>query len=1268
MKFEQLYNNIVPLFALCDELPVLVLELGRTCAQLLNAESVRVFIVDSSRDLLYGYTGDAKQEQTFPLRDSENVACHVAVSGQTINLTDCKSQKRFRVQFQEDMVAENALILPIKNQRTLAVFGVFVAINKQGRSFNEADEAICEDLQRICYTAMALAVERYSHMKAIEALIDQRNNLSNAKDLENTKTRTEKLCRLLALVSKCVDPLTAIHRFVQGAKEALGVQDIKYVPYSQDNGGMLLAESAVESNVGALGRCVQTQRTVHVPDPLYNRMIHKESDLPANVNHGTIAEMLYVPFFSSPERGQKKDGRNNTGRGEQIGVQVDGLQLQGIWRVSASESGTFDKHFQAMVEAVSELLQYLCDRGAKLEQTAIQSGFGGATSTSISHNSSNFQEIYGANGMRNLFKAVVPGLRKSLRCSRAYILVADETNDVLWTVLPPNYDTKVEVPLNNKHIEGQVYATGTVVNVINLNKPCLDQVLGYQPNALIAVPIRDSQDKKVKGVLVGVDKKGMAQFDQVDEIQAIQYSSATAIGLKHALLQLKKAHECRQYHLFSQALVTILKCNNFREFVVTSETLLCSLSTCKNCDLFLLTREGDAVVKFRAKNQPSEDDDFGSGDDGNDKEDPKSETINAGYVAEERIPLGRVDYVDKALVGQVVWPDGIFLREDGEEALRKDERNTRIVCIVPICMASGAIIGMIRLHDDPVRQTFEDLDIAMLQTFGCVAGEVANWLRKTYEPARSRDRHLQRLILVTRTDGRLVRFNGSTKAVLGKSDSVLRSVACWEWMMENDVWTATMKQLFFGSGEEPKAKALEPAEPKATLSGIYIKDFHWVLKGKVLTAELSCIPYYADSCAVLSQCHICLSNIRPFDGSVVLPLYLTPSDQDTEDHDPSDRTCDSFLLGCHLQLLRDDATDQEFALTSVRMKLIECIQRFDGKIYLLGEDDLYAIFSDHVDCLCAGVAVDQDLGPLIDDFGYDVTVCSTHARFDGAVPVAPPYELSRLRQTSRAADLQDRSRHAVKKTYQAEAPKGDKPKPALGHLSELPDALAPIEVPAPVHKALNDLMQRVLRYDFRGFFICTLPSRFPHDFATSPVERNFSPTFRPGQKPVSVMKALVGRDAPVALARDQEGQEKWLQTICIVHGRMREIPQATLDHMARLQMAFRSMLDGKALLQAIQELVGLIQSGLHDRLSLMVTPQLILLLRRAMRLLLDQELHAQWQQVWDWEEPSTEMLRQLVKPFSDNFDEEPWLRQFLDNAVDMLGNIEAGQYDSVSGS
>ena len=44
---------------------------------------------------------------------------------------------------------------------------------------------------------------------------------------------------------------------------------------------------------------------------------------------------------------------------------------------------------------------------------------------------------------------------------------------------------------------------------------------------------------------------------------------------------------------------------------------------------------------------------------------------------------------------------------------------------------------------------------------------------------------LPRLLLVTDREGRLHRFHGSSKAVLGKSDSNLRTAPCWLWFPEN---------------------------------------------------------------------------------------------------------------------------------------------------------------------------------------------------------------------------------------------------------------------------------------------------------------------------------------------------------------------------------------------------------------------------------------------------------------------------------------------------
>ena len=154
---------MVPLFSLCDDMRALMWSLSQNCATLLHAAKVHIFVVDTNRgpvfasffpfpllakllrsgwagglfpvvyisfpvsthwflfytlilllrgcrnaelvcekyekkDLLYTYRS-GNQEQTYALRDSENIACHVAVTGQTVNLVNCKSQKRYATWF-----------------------------------------------------------------------------------------------------------------------------------------------------------------------------------------------------------------------------------------------------------------------------------------------------------------------------------------------------------------------------------------------------------------------------------------------------------------------------------------------------------------------------------------------------------------------------------------------------------------------------------------------------------------------------------------------------------------------------------------------------------------------------------------------------------------------------------------------------------------------------------------------------------------------------------------------------------------------------------------------------------------------------------------------------------------------------------------------------------------------------------------------------------------------------------------------------------------
>ena len=55
--------------------------------------------MDHNRDVLA--TKLNGQEKTYALRDSENMSCHVAVTGTTINLVNARGQRRFRIDFQD---------------------------------------------------------------------------------------------------------------------------------------------------------------------------------------------------------------------------------------------------------------------------------------------------------------------------------------------------------------------------------------------------------------------------------------------------------------------------------------------------------------------------------------------------------------------------------------------------------------------------------------------------------------------------------------------------------------------------------------------------------------------------------------------------------------------------------------------------------------------------------------------------------------------------------------------------------------------------------------------------------------------------------------------------------------------------------------------------------------------------------------------------------------------------------------------------------------
>ena len=69
-------------------------------------------------------------------------------------------------------------------------------------------------------------------------------------------------------------------------------------------------------------------------------------------------------------------------------------------------------------------------------------------------------------------------------------------------------------------------------------------------------------------------------------------------------------------------------------------------------------------------------------------------------------------------------------------------------------------------------------------------------------------------------------------------------------------------------------------------------------------------------------------------------------------------------------------------------------------------------------------------------------------------------------------------------------------------------------------------------------------------------------------------------------------------------------------------------------------------------------PQLLMLLKRTLMILMDRNVALQWKGIWTWPEPAINELRQALPSYTATLQEEPWLRQFVESALDLLQMLE----------
>uniref|UniRef100_A0A0G4I8I7 GAF domain-containing protein n=1 Tax=Chromera velia CCMP2878 TaxID=1169474 RepID=A0A0G4I8I7_9ALVE len=1018
------------------------------------------------------------QATVYPLRDSDNVACHVALTAEVLQVDDMEDSDRFRAEFDESYEVRNLMALPIfvsprsvgggsnrrrkgssafvtqrtvtldvdggspndkdpasKSGRSLgfsgttaagrsavlgssradntgkgleSLLGVLVLANKNRGYFDHDDRKKAEGFLRMISSAFSLSLLWRDNTKSLEALANQRDRLSSSvRDIERFREKAQKIVELLREVSAFADARTILSQFVEGCPAALGISDCSFVAVNKE---MVMAESVVPRNVGAIGRAITTDKPVHVVQPASFPYCHLPSDLPASLDPQQVSEALYVPFYSSlviassetinsiiplrnltdsaPHRANKNRAfkTDGDGQGAEARRSRDGWEplpsgvsmekpanalLVGVLRFTLTNDNDtqLDAYFMQQLLSVVAMLQHLCDTGFAVQQQQ----FG-----RVEH-----RDILQSLGVKSLIKAVISDVRKRLNCARAYLLIADDRHGELWTLLPPRFDAKVAVPISSRVIEGH-------------------------------------------------------GFDLLDETNIVGISASAGVALKHATRQMAAARAGRDFQLITHASACLLQCRHFHEFYARTCAFAERLSGFVRADCFLINDTEDAFVslqrtpgggsapgyspvahaaargsKRREAHKISAQDgkaglgDLNGGIETEGEPDPWSLNLSAARWGLPRVEIykrGMDASMDAALQGRVVFVDvpggaggknaGDSLGERGGPsnprkslaaalgATKKEDDpsspglnmnsqeggagNVVPLLYLPLAGVGGRVVGLLRFSDFPQRKRRDAAEISSLKHFACVVAEVAKWTRQlharppllpqsatlnlqqlrlvgtgatgvpgglpasflfsnagsglqnaqTLDPFVSRNR----LLLVVKADGKLDRFSGSIRAVLGKTDSVLRVAPCWGWMPSNDTWTTLMKWLFkpqtaemsleqIASSPLRKANASStqnvisnspglPTAPgaqggpslqhlmgqsggpaKPTLAtplphSLMVKDFHWLCKSRICTCDLTILPEMTNDNSHFSSLYIIFSSITVMRGTLICPISL----------------------------------------------------------------------------------------------------------------------------------------------------------------------------------------------------------------------------------------------------------------------------------------------------------------------------------------------------------------------------------------------------------
>ncbi len=142
--------------------------------QALNADRCTVFLLDEEKHQLWSKVALGLEMQEIRFASNLGLAGHVATTGETVNIKDAYTDKRFNkeIDMQTGYKTKTILCMPIRNL-SHQIVGVFQVLNKKNGEFTQKDE----DLLIAIGSSAGIALENANLFNKQKMLIDEQKQL-----------------------------------------------------------------------------------------------------------------------------------------------------------------------------------------------------------------------------------------------------------------------------------------------------------------------------------------------------------------------------------------------------------------------------------------------------------------------------------------------------------------------------------------------------------------------------------------------------------------------------------------------------------------------------------------------------------------------------------------------------------------------------------------------------------------------------------------------------------------------------------------------------------------------------------------------------------------------------------------------------------------------------------------------------------------------------------------------------------------------------------